>query len=298
MARTVLGTTTPSRHHAERAAQLRDALQWRTEGFVVLLDAYDELLSMYAELSGTTVYAVRTVAKRGDVCVAVLTRHHECLPAMLEDPLNRFMPFVHYVGAFRLGDGRRLLVVYYRSGRATAADMGPLADADFRRQHLLSAFDVIVGDFNATGDGARDVVHAFAREFTDDSTATARVPIGTRKCRTPFNTQHTKCGEVTGVTIVALTRSRPVPMRRFLLSTPDEDVVDGAEPFVPCAGHFSDHYAVATEAAIAINCAASQTSGMEFMTDALVEPNADLWRRLQDDTVRPYAHVAELLGSD
>ena len=107
---------------------------------------------------------------------------------------------------------RRFLVVYFRSGRSTVNDMGPLGDSEFRQlliqpghelkerksedsswtMHASSCvtetFDVVVGDFNAVAEEAQVVVQLLAQGMGCPKAAS----IGTRKSSTLFQTQQTK----------------------------------------------------------------------------------------------------------
>ena len=91
------------------------------------------------------------------------------------------------------------------------------------------------------------------------------------------------------MTINILMKGSVDPSERFLLN--GTIVTPNHHPFVPCRGHFSDHYGVAIDDFIVINCAAAQTSGLEFMTEALQDPMETMWKLFLHPDAFPYRSI-------
>ena len=121
-----------------------------------------------------------------------------------------------------------------------------------------------------------------------------KIEIGTRKCRTPYQTQHTKCGEITSITICIISKIDEC-YSRFLLN---RTKIIKECPYIPCEGHYSDHYCVSRGDIIVMNCAAAQTSAFEFMTDKLKEPQDTMWNMLIDNRIKPYEFINNMLNEE
>ena len=273
-----------------RVQQVVECISTRSQNTLILLDVYDALLDGVVD-SGCG-YEVQIHIQGDDgIDHAVLQRIGNASEDRLSvEVQDAFAPFVHTVSAFTMGGNRKVLLLYYLSSRNTAMDMGPIQDELFRA-YVAQEYDVVVGDFNATGGEAQTVVRELMKSLGHPEAA----DIGTRKWRTPFQTQHTKCGEVTAVTLALAVKDDDTPLERFLLT--GESVDNEHPPIVPCAGHFSDHYAAASHEYLVLNCARAQTCPLEFMTDALTDANESLWEMLLDDSHPAYGTLTNVLSS-
>ena len=272
----VIRTVCQPRDEQERIGQLIRCFALRPETVVILLDAYEPLLTL---LEGRTTLQPRFIVRGKEITNAIWMRSGAIAP--MDDEATKTIvealrPFVHAAFGCRINEDCCVLVLYYRSNRTAASDMGPLADETFRNR-IASAFDVVLGDFNAVAEDAQRVVAALGTAMRHPM----GVGIGTVKWRTPFQPQLHKCGEVSAMTVNVLVKGGTSPTQRFLLNgTP----VTGDGPLlVPCDGHFSDHYGAAIDQFLVLNCAAAQSNALEFMTEGLAQANQRMWDLLRHE---------------
>ena len=164
----VVQTLSQPHNETDRINQLTAGLSssCRRENVLVLLDAYEPLLT---NLEGHAGFHSQLMEPGTEIINSVWTRGSGTETKRIQDDqtneiLERLQPFVHNAFACSVSGEKHMLVLYFRSNRTTAKDMGPLSEGGFR-QRIVNAFDIILGDFNAVAEQAQAVVTALAADM-------------------------------------------------------------------------------------------------------------------------------------